>query len=355
MGRTLRIVFLAALTVATAACGGGSSGSGSSTPSAALAAGDVAVVGTTHITKTDLNRNITLRVNALKEQKQSVPKAGTTAYTDQVIQPVLQHLVQAAEVRNIAKELNVTATSSDIHKAIQTAIQQNYGGSQEKYQADLKRFGLTEADIETEFTTSILEQKILTKLRGQVKVTDQDVQKYYDQNKASYTTTSDTRVVDYGLYPDKASAQAALTKLKGGGSFKDVSAGTIDSSANHEPFTATKGQLDKNFEKAAFSLKTNELSGLVVVDKTYAKQSLPGKCKPTCYFIIRPTADTVKAGTEQPFDKVKDQIRSQLLSTRQQQHVVDVIKRLEAEQKKATHYATGYAPPKTSSSSPATT
>ena len=61
MGRTLRIVFLAALTVATAACGGGSSGSSSSTPSAALAAGDVAVVGTTHITKPDLNHAITLR------------------------------------------------------------------------------------------------------------------------------------------------------------------------------------------------------------------------------------------------------------------------------------------------------
>ena len=353
MGRALRILLLAALTAAfSAACGGGGSSSGSS---ASLESGDVAVVDGVHITKSQLDHAITLRLKAMAVQKQTAPKVGTTDYTNSVVQPTLQHLVQGAEVRNIADALNVSASSTDVENAIKAAVTQYYGGDQSKFQADVKRYALTDADVHYEFETSVLEKKITDKLTNQVRVTDKAVQDYYDKNKASYTTTSDSRVVDYALFPDKASAQAALTKLAGGASFKDVSAGTIDTSATHEPFTAQKGQIDKAFEQSAFTLPTNQLSPLVKVDKAYANSGqLAGQCQPDCYFIIRPTADVVKGGTQQSFDQVKAQIRTQLLSTQKQSHVTSVLRRLEAAQKKATKYATGYAPPATSSA-PATT
>jgi foldase protein PrsA len=353
MGRALRILLLAALlAVISAACGGGSSGSSSS---ASLESGDVAVVGATHITKARLDHWITLRVKGMTIQNQTPPKAGTTDYTTNVVQPVLQHLVQEAQVRNMAAALHVTVTSGDLDKAIQNAVDQNYGGDASKLQADLKKYGLSTADLRYEFGTTLYENKITDKLTNEVKVTDQDVQDYYDKNKAAYKSSSDTRVVDYALFPDKASAKAALTKLAGGASFKDVSAGTIDTSASHEPFTAQKGQIDKAFEQAAFTLPTNQLSPLVKVDKDYATSSLGGKCQPDCYFLIRPTADVVKAGTQQSFDSVKAQIRTQLLSTRKQSHVTSIIQKLEAAQKKLTKYATGYAPPATSSTAAPTT
>jgi foldase protein PrsA len=353
MGRAIRILLLAALlAVISAACGGGSSGSSSS---ASLESGDVAVVGATHITKAQLDHWITLRVKGMTIQNQTPPKAGTTDYTTNVVQPVLQHLVQEAQVRNMAAALHVTVTSGDLDKAIQNAVDQNYGGDASKLQADLKKYGLSTADLRYEFGTTLYENKITDKLTNEVKVTDQDVQDYYDKNKAAYKSSSDTRVVDYALFPDKASAKAALTKLAGGASFKDVSAGTIDTSASHEPFTAQKGQIDKAFEQAAFTLPTNQLSPLVKVDKDYATSSLGGKCQPDCYFLIRPTADVVKAGTQQSFDSVKAQIRTQLLSTRKQSHVTSIIQKLEAAQKKLTKYATGYAPPATSSTAAPTT
>ena len=351
MGRALCIFLLAVLTAFSAACGGGSSSSGSSV---SLASGDVAVVDGTHITKSQLDHAITLRVKGMEAQKQTPPKVGTTDYTTNVVQPTLQHLVQGAEVRNIAEALNVSASADDVKKAIQASVTQYYGGDQAKFQADVDRYGLTAADLNYEFQTSVLETKITNKLTDQVSVTDKDVQDYYDQNKASYKSTSDSRVVDYALFPDKASAEAAQKKLAGGAGFSDVAAGTIDTSANHEPFTATKGQIDKAFEQSAFTLPTNELSPLVKVDKAYATSSLGGKCQPDCYFLIRPTADVVKAGTQQSFDSVKAQIRTQLLSTQKQSHVTSVLRKLEAAQKKATKYATGYAPPPTSTAPPAT-
>jgi parvulin-like peptidyl-prolyl isomerase len=354
MGRALRILLLVALTAAfSAACGGGGSDSASS--AASLESGDVAVVGGTHITKSQLDHWITLRVKGMEAQNQTPPKPGTTDYTTTIVQPTVQHLVQAAQVRNIADVLHVSVSDAEYDKALNDAVQQNYGGDESKLQADLKKFGLTNDDLHYEFETTLLENKITDKLTNEVKVTDQDLQDYYDKNKGSFKSTSDTRVVDYALFPDKASAQAALQKLADGSTFKDVSAGTIDTSANHEPFTAQKGQVDKAFEQSAFTLPTNQLSPLVKVDKDYANSSLPGKCQPDCYFLIRPTADVVKAGTQQTFDQVKSQIRTQLVSTRKQSHVTSVLKRLEAAQKKITKYATGYAPPPASTAAPPTT
>jgi parvulin-like peptidyl-prolyl isomerase len=345
MGRTLRISALAALAALAAACGGSSS---SSSGSAKLASGDVAVVGQTHITKGELDHQIQLQIAAIKVKKQKVPAVGTAAYTSTIVQPTLAYLVTDAQVHNIAKALKVSVTSKEVQDQITKAIQQFYGGSQAKYQADLKRYHLTEADIQSNFELQLLESKIETKVRNQVKVTTKDAQDYYTSHKSLYTTAADSRQVDYVLLPSKSLAEKALTTLKSGKSFGAVSSGAIDDSASHEPFVATKGQIDKAFQDAAFSLGTNQLSGLVPVDKAYATSSLQGKCKPTCYFIIRPTADTVKGGQQKSFASVEAQIKSQLLQSRQTAHLQKVVNGLEKEQKKVTKYAPGYAPPKTS-------
>src|ERR671924_392626 len=99
MGRTLRIVCLAALAAFAAACGGSSSPSSSS---ASLASGDVAVVGQKHITRSELDHQIQLAVAAMKVRKQAVPKVGTSDYTSTVVQPVVAYLVTDAQVHNIA-------------------------------------------------------------------------------------------------------------------------------------------------------------------------------------------------------------------------------------------------------------
>ncbi len=347
MGRTLRLTCLAALVAVAAACGGSSSSSGS----AKLAKGDVAVVGQTHITKSELDHQITLEVAAMKVKKQTIPQVGTASYSTTIVQPVLAYLVTDAQVHNIAAQLHVTTTPKEIQAQITKAIQQFYGGDQSKYQADLTKYHLSQADISQQFELTLLETKIETKVKDQVKVTPTDIKNYYNSHKSQYSTAADTRQVDYVLLPSKALADKAHTTLASGGSFSAVAKGAIDDSSLHEPFVATKGQIDKAFQDAAFSLATNTLSPLVPVDKAYANSSLKGKCKPTCYFIIRPTTATVKGGTQKSFASVAAQIKSTLLSTRQTAHLQSVVTKLEKAQKKLTHYAPGYAPPKTSTPS----
>ena len=208
--------------------------------------------------------------------KQTPPKVGTTDYTTTIVQPTLQHLVQGAEVRNIADRARRDAPPpADVEKAITSLGRRSTtAASESKFQADVDRYGLTDADLHYEFQTSVLETKITDKLTNQVKVTDQDVQDYYDQNKAAYKTTSDSRVVDYALFPDKASAEAALKKLAGGRGLRGRVGGDDRHQREPRAVHCQKGQIDKAFEQSAFTLPTNQLSPLVKVDKAYATSNL---------------------------------------------------------------------------------
>ncbi len=343
-----------------AACGGSSS---ASTP-AKLEPGDVAVVGSSHITKAELEHQITLEVRAIElggesctggsqgqedcaDKKGTVPPVGTAAYKTTIVEPVVTYLVVDAQLRAIGKKLSVVVTPDQVHAEIAKNVQQLYAGDKAKYRADLKRYRLTGADVEQQVELTLLEQRIDAKLKAQVTVTPEDVRAYYDTHTQLYEDSASTRRVDYVLEPSKAAATRARAAIASGRSFADVAGGAIDDSSRHEPFVATDdGQIDAAFAASAFTLPTNTLSRPVRLDKTYLKSqpTLKGRCKPACYFVIRPIADTIKGGTQKSFASVRAEIATQLRSTLPLRHAQLVIARLEKEQNTLTRYAPGYAP-----------
>ena len=347
MSRFSSRLLLAALVAAVAvgaACGGGSSASSS------LESDDVAVVGDVHITPDQLNHQIALRQQSAKADKQKLPQVGSADYRTQVIDPIVQRLVTEAVVENIAKQLNVTVSDSEVQTKLDAAVKQQFGGNNQKYQDFLKKYGITEDDIKEQvIRPSLLQTKITDKLKAQYPVTDKQIQDYYDKNKATFITP-DTRKVHYILAKDKADADAAHQQLSQGKSWAEVAK---QYSLDYQPgtpadqvgqLTASKGQVETNFATAGFTdLKTGGLSAPVEVSKAYADQNLSGKCKPDCYFVIRADDDIVK-GSSQTLDQVKAQITSTLEQTVQGPKISKRIQQLLDEQKKLTHYAPGFKP-----------
>ena len=135
----LSLVLLTAVAV-SAACGGGSS----SSSSASLESGDVAVVGDTHITQKQLDQLVAFQVHSAQVAKQKIPAPGTATYKSQVVDPILQRMVTNAQVENIAKELGVTVSDSEVDAGLQKAVQAQFGTDTAKYQAYLKKYGITE-------------------------------------------------------------------------------------------------------------------------------------------------------------------------------------------------------------------
>ena len=335
---------LVAAVAVSAACGGGSGGSSS------LESGDVAVVGDTHISRDQLDHQIALRVASAKADNQKLPKAGTADYRTQVLDPIVQRLVTEAVVENIAKELDITVSDSDVQKKLDDAVKQQFGGDNQKYQDFLKKYGITEDDIKEQvIRPSLLQTKITDKLKAQYPITDKQIQDYYDKNKATFITP-DTRQVHYILAKNKADADAAHKELSQGKSWAEVAKKySLDYTPGTPPdqvgsLKASKGQVETNFGTAVFAdLKTGGLSMPVEVSSAYADQNLSGKCKPNCYFVIRADDDIVK-GSSQTLDQVKAQITSTLEQTVQSPKISKRIQQLLDEQKKLTHYAPGFKP-----------
>jgi foldase protein PrsA len=174
-----------------------------------------------------------------------------------------------------------------------------------------------------------------------VNVTDADIQKYYSDNKAQYQTPA-SRDVRHILVSSKKQADDLEHQLKSGGSFaalaKKYSKDTL-SAVKGGKLTIEKGKTVPEFDKEAFSLKTNEISP--PVHTQYG------------WHIIQ-ALSAVKAAKTQPLKDVKPQIRQNLLQTKKTDAFQKWLDGVKKDFEKSVSYAAGYVPSATTSTSTAT-
>jgi foldase protein PrsA len=138
------------------------------------------------------------------------------------------------------------------------------------------------------------------------------------------------------LVKTKAEADKLHSELEGGADFaKLAKENSLDPGSKDQggKLTISRGQTVAPFDKAAFSLKTNELSQPVKTEFGY--------------HLIQPLA-AVKAGSVTPFSEVKAQIKTQLLEERKNKAVSDWAADTEKKYDGKVTYAAGFEPPATS-------
>jgi parvulin-like peptidyl-prolyl isomerase len=163
-------------------------------------------------------------------------------------------------------------------------------------------------------------------------VTDADIKAYYDSHKAQFMQP-ESREVQHILVKQRSLADEIYGKLKNGADFAALAKKyTQDpgSKGDGGKFTAYQGKTVKPFDKFVFSAKVGELSHPI-------KTSFG-------WHVIEVLSDT-KPAAPQPLADAKDQISGTLLKQKQDQALKDWVK--DAESKYPVTYATGYAPPPT--------
>src|SRR6478672_4390476 len=322
---------LASITLVAAGCGG----------SDEVPTNAVAVVDGSTVTRAALDELLTRAKLSYAAQKRSFPKAGTSEYQTLQTQAVA-YLVQRQEYASEAEKLGIQVKDTQIAKKVGQVRKQYFSDNQAKFVQGLKEQGYTEATLREEIRSQLLTEGIYDKVTAAAKVTDADVKSYYAKNKANYSVP-ESRAVRHILVKTKAEADRIRAELVSGGDFAALAkANSLDPGSKDQggKLTVSKGQTVAPFDKAAFSLETNELSQPVKTQYGY--------------HLIQPLT-AVKAGRVTPFAEVRAQIKSQLLQQKKSDAVSSWVAKVEKEYKGKVSYATGYEPPDTTTTGTDTT
>ena len=321
---TFAAAALAALTLVAAGCG----------DSDEVPADAVAVVDGTTITRAELDDLLARAKKSYAAQKREFPKAGTPEYQSLQTQAVA-FLVQREEYAREAEKLDIEVTAAQIDKKVDEVKKQYFANDQKKLEKGLADQGYTVATLRDDIVSQLTTEAIYADVTKDVKLTDDALQKYYDENKKNYTV-AESRAVRHILVKTKAEADKLQAQLEGGADFAVLAKqSSLDPGSKDQggKLTITRGQTVAPFDKAAFALKTNELSAPIKTEFGY--------------HLIQPTA-AVKEGSVTPFAQVKAQIKTQLESERKNEAVNDWVEETQKSYEDKVQYAAGFEPPETS-------
>jgi parvulin-like peptidyl-prolyl isomerase len=349
---TTALLVFAAVAVAVAGCG--------NSGHAKLDNGDVAVVGSDHITRADFANLLSQAKASYKVHNQKFPKDGTSQFVALRSQ-LITFLVEKAEYQQKAQDLGIKVSDKQVTDRLEQIKKQNFASApgqkprtqaqiEQAYQQALKQNGLTDAEVRDSIKTQLLREAIYNKVTKDVKVSDNDAKTYYDKHTKQYEQPAqpESRDVRHILVKNRALAVRLYGKLKKNPSLFPSLARKYSTDTQTKvlggklPGGVFKGRTVPAFDKAAFSLKTNQISkpvhtqyGWHIIQALSAIRP-PTKAKPT------------------PFSQVKDALKQQLLQQKKQEKMTKWWNDTQKQFRHRIAYATGYAPPTTTSSATTT-
>jgi foldase protein PrsA len=293
--------------VLAAGCGGGGA--------AGLGSDDIAVVGKTHIGKTDYDALLAQAKRSFKQQGRPFPKQGTSDF-ESIKSNAVTLLVQQAERQSKADEMGIKVSDADVQKRLGQIIKQYFQNKQSKYRAQLKKQHLTDTQVRKDIRSQLVAEAVFNKVTSDSKVSSDDVHQYYLTHPELYAQPQ-SRDVRYILVKQKSVADSIYRQVKNGNAktwctlakkyAKDASG------QNCGKATFTKGQTVAVFDKIAFSQKTNTVH-TPIYDPTQYKS----------WFVVEPISN-VKPRQTTPEKQVAGSIKQQLLQQKKNQQMTQWV------------------------------
>jgi parvulin-like peptidyl-prolyl isomerase len=300
----LLLVLVAAL---LAGCGGSS---------ASLKSNDVATVGKVHISKAAFAALLlqAKRSYASQTPPKVFPTPGTADY-ETIKGQAVALLVQQAEREQKAASLGIKISDSDVQKRLDQIKKQYFGGSETKYQAQLKKQSLTDAQVREDVRQQLISEALFAKVTKNTTVSDSAVHAYYLAHQSNYTQLA-SRDVQYILVKSPTLAQSLYAQLKAGNATTWCTLAkkySLDATSKAACGKATfqQGQTVPEFDKALFS-------GVTKVVHAPVHSARYG------WFVIQPLSN-VKPKSSTPEKQVAPAIRQTLLQTDKNQVMTDWV------------------------------
>jgi len=251
-------------------------------------------------------------------------------YKDKFKDIMLDQMIDIEAVCEQARKEKLVPTKEEVDKAFND-LKKNIDADKE-YKNQLKEMGIDDTYLRNQQEQDLTIQKYKENFDKNVKITDEEMKKYYEEHKKDYykdevkashiliSTVDDNGkpLSEAKKKEAKKKAEEVLKKAKSGEEFSELAKEYSDdprSAANGGDLGYfTKGQMVQPFEEAAFSLKPGEISGLV--ESEYG------------YHIIK-VYD--KIDKQLSFDEVKDQIKKTLIEDKYMENIESISKKAKVE------------------------
>jgi peptidyl-prolyl cis-trans isomerase C len=273
----------------------------------------------------------------LQKMTAQLPPTFIEQYKKQLRQQVLEKIIIEQLLDEKVKAAKITVTEEDVMDKIkEMASQQQPPLSIEDLKALIEASGKNFDDVKLRIRKGLAYQKLMeTQWAGKINVTEDDVKKYYSENKSKFETPEQVRASHILITPDtkdpnidpnqakaaaKAKAEDLLKQIKDGADFAELARANSNCPSSKQGGDLDffgKGQMVPAFEGAAFALKPGQVSD--IVETQYG------------YHIIKLTDH--KDPNVIPFEQAKEDIVKILTLTKQAEFAEEYVASLKANAK----------------------
>ena len=257
------------------------------------------------------------------------------------VQQVMPQLVGIEIAKTYAEEEGITVSDEEVDQEIE-GIERQVGeqarasgqdlSDQEAFDEALKQNQISEDELRQDVRENLPVQQVQERVAGNAEPSDEEIQKFYDENKTAQFTQPAQRCVRHILFnkDQQQKAEEVKIQLQDGGDFaalaKENSQDPGSAEKGGDLGCLGKGETVPPFEEAAFAAETGEIVGPVETEFGY--------------HIIEVTE--IREEQTQPLDEVETQITDQLAATQQEEQFTKWIE--DQKQQRNVKYLPGYKP-----------
>lgn len=232
------------------------------------------------------------KINGEKITQSELNKELVSQYGTDVLSTLITNKVIELE----AVKKKITVSDKEIQAELDD-LQNSYGGK-EAFEAALESNAMTLQDAKDNIKTYLTTTKLI---EPTIDITEKELKTYFKENKDTFSQEEQVQA-SHILVEDKDTAQEVEKKIKKGEDFAELaseySTDTASASNGGNLDYFGKGVMDEGFEKAAFSMKIDEISDPIKTDYGYHIIKVTGK----------------KAAKEATFENSKDDVKTALMN-----------------------------------------
>lgn len=174
---------------------------------------------------------------------------------------IVQMMVQDKLIADDMKANKIEISDKEVNDAFLNSVKQ-FGG-QEQFDKMLDDYNMDVEKFKETVKKDLMYKKHREWFEKEHPVTEEEIKQYYEDNKDQFAKRDASHI----LVADEKTAKEVKDKLDKGADFaalaKEYSKDTANAANGGELGTFSRGQMVKEFEDAAFSLKEGEISGPV--------------------------------------------------------------------------------------------